>query len=180
MLLSFNPVNAVFFFIITFFISSVNFILLNGDIIGIFILIIYIGAIAVLFLFIVMLINIKNVEKDATTYVLLGSFFFFIFVVQTIYMIIYFFFDSNYTFEIHSYEFSTFSSLDETNKDQILNYIGQYIFTKHPIFLLYSGLILIVGMISSIFLTNLKSSLSFRKQYSQLSRNESLYILHLY
>jgi flagellar biosynthesis protein FlhB len=127
-----------------------------------------------------MLINIKNVEKDATTYVLLGSFFFFIFVIQTIYMVIYFFFDSNNTFEIQNYEFLNFSTLDEVNKDLILNYIGQYIFYLHPIFLLYSGLILIVGMVSSIFLTNLKSSLSFRKQYSQLSRNETLYILHLY
>lgn len=54
-----NPVISISFLIITFVLTSIYIILLGINFIGISYIIVYVGAIAVLFLFIVMMINIK-------------------------------------------------------------------------------------------------------------------------
>src|SRR3989338_7309109 len=82
MLLCTNPINAVLFLILTFLSDSNIFFLVGCDFLGLIFIIIYLGAIAVLFLFIVMMVNIKKVEGDSTTYLVIGSFFFLIFFFQ--------------------------------------------------------------------------------------------------
>ena len=49
-----------------FFLCSLLFIYLGADFIGLIILIVYIGAIAVLFLFVVMMLNIRLLEISST------------------------------------------------------------------------------------------------------------------
>lgn len=181
MLFSKSPVNSVFFLIIIFFLNSILFILLNGDLIGIFILIIYVGAIAVLFLFIVMLINLKKIDTDENTYLIIGSFFFFFIVLEICYIIVSFFYGSNiYSLTESSYDFVYIYILDDSNKEIILSFIGWFIFFKAPIFLVFSVIQLIIGIVSSIELTNFKSGYSNRKQTSQLSRNESISYIYIY
>jgi len=89
MQLSLNPINSVFFFMSVYISASVILILMNIDFIGLLILIVYIGAIAVLFLFIVMMLNIKRIESDPTTYLLLGTMIILILVIQFTYMLVY-------------------------------------------------------------------------------------------
>lgn len=181
MLLSINPVNSVFFLIFIFFACSILFIILDGDFIGMIILVVYVGAIAVLFLFIVMIINIKRIEKDNSTYLILGLFFVLILIVNIYYLILSFFFDSFFfSVDTDRYYFLNFNYLDESNKKYILIFISYFIFFKYPIFILFSGFILVIGIISSIYLTNFKSGFSFRKQYNQLSRRNILVYLHIY
>ena len=181
MLVSKNAVYSVLFLILVFFFNSMLFILLNGDIIGIFILIVYVGAIAVLFLFIVMLVNLKKTEDHQNTYLIVGSFFFFFFFFEVFYLIISFFFDSNpFVLNDNSISLDICNVLDDSNKELILSFIGFYIFLKYPVLLILSIIQLVVGIISSIELTNFKSGFSNRKQYSQLSRNESLAITYIY
>ena len=57
-----NPVLAVVFLIVTFVLSAIYLILMGINFIGITYIILYVGAIAVLFLFIIMMLNLK--EKD--------------------------------------------------------------------------------------------------------------------
>lgn len=57
-----NIVQSVLYLIVVFFLSSLLFISLGCDFIGLIILIVYIGAIAVLFLFVVMMLNIRILE----------------------------------------------------------------------------------------------------------------------
>jgi NADH-quinone oxidoreductase subunit J len=57
--LSKNPVHSVLFLILTFFNSSAIVLLLNADFLALIFVIVYVGAIAVLFLFVVMMLNIK-------------------------------------------------------------------------------------------------------------------------
>ncbi len=181
MLLSNNPVYSVLFLIMVFFFNSILFILLNGDIIGIFILIIYVGAIAVLFLFIVMLVNLKVTISNTHTYLIIGSFFFFFFFFELCYLCLSFFLDSNpFSISNHNFNLTICNALDDSNKELILSFIGLYIFLKYPILLLLSIIQLVVGIISAIELTNFKSGFSIRKQYSQLSRNESIAITYIY
>jgi len=58
-----NPINSIIYLIITFLINAIILFYLNITFFSILILIVYIGAIAVLFLFIIMLINIKTTYK---------------------------------------------------------------------------------------------------------------------
>lgn len=183
MLFSKSPVYSVLFLILVFFFNSLLFILLNGDIIGIFILIIYVGAIAVLFLFIVMLVNLKNTEQDSTNYLVIGSFFLFFFFFESFYLLVSFFFNTNpflYSLEESISDLTIFNVLDDSNKDLILSFIGFYIFFKKPILLILSIIQLVISVVSAIELTNFKYGYSNRKQYSQLSRNESLAITYMY
>ncbi|MDF0607559.1 NADH-quinone oxidoreductase subunit J [Wolbachia endosymbiont of Onchocerca gibsoni] len=57
-----NPVHAVLFLIFTFVNSTVLFILLGAEFIAMILLIVYIGAVAVLFLFVVMMLDIDYIK----------------------------------------------------------------------------------------------------------------------
>jgi len=57
-----NPINSVIGLILVFIVSAIYFIMLGISYIGFLYLIIYVGAIAILFLFVVMMINIKYIE----------------------------------------------------------------------------------------------------------------------
>src|SRR5919107_243478 len=58
--LSKNPVHSVLWLIVTFFAISGHYILMNAQFLGIVNLIVYAGAIMVLFLFVVMLMNLNS------------------------------------------------------------------------------------------------------------------------
>jgi NADH-quinone oxidoreductase subunit J len=58
-ILSRNPVNSVLFLIATFFAVSGHYILMNAQFLGIVNIIVYAGAIMVLFLFVIMLMNLN-------------------------------------------------------------------------------------------------------------------------
>ncbi|MEO6833862.1 MAG: NADH-quinone oxidoreductase subunit J, partial [Chitinophagaceae bacterium] len=58
--LSRNPINSVMFLILTFFCISGHYILMNAQFIAIVNIIVYAGAIMVLFLFVIMLMNLNS------------------------------------------------------------------------------------------------------------------------
>src|SRR5688500_3540506 len=58
-ILSRNPVNSVLFLILTFFSISGHYILMNAQFLAIVNIIVYAGAIMVLFLFVIMLMNLN-------------------------------------------------------------------------------------------------------------------------
>lgn len=76
---SVNPLHSLFFFMCVYCISSLILILYGLDFFGLIILNVYIGAIAVLFLFIVMMINFKKIEMDNSTFLMVGIFIIFFF-----------------------------------------------------------------------------------------------------
>ena len=53
-----NPVHSVLFLILTFFNCSALFVLLGAEFLAMLLLLVYVGAVAVLFLFVVMMLNI--------------------------------------------------------------------------------------------------------------------------
>ena len=62
--LSKNPVHSILFLIITFFSISGHYILLNAQFLAVVNIIVYAGAIMVLFLFVVMLMNLNKEDKS--------------------------------------------------------------------------------------------------------------------
>ncbi len=69
-----NPVHSVLFLILAFFNSAGLFILLGAEFVGMIMVIVYVGAVAVLFLFVVMMLDISfaDLRKGAMQYVPIG------------------------------------------------------------------------------------------------------------
>ena len=53
-----NPVHSVFFLILTFFNATGLFVLMGAEFLAMLLLVVYVGAVAVLFLFVIMMLNI--------------------------------------------------------------------------------------------------------------------------
>src|SRR6185312_5449160 len=72
-----NPVHSILFLILVFLDTALLLIAHGIDFIGIFIIIVYVGAIAILFLFVLMLLNIKiaEFEGDVLKYFPIAFFF---------------------------------------------------------------------------------------------------------
>ena len=70
-----NPVHAVLFLILAFFNAAGLFVLLGAEFIAMILVIVYVGAVAVLFLFVVMMldINFTNLREGVRKYVLIGG-----------------------------------------------------------------------------------------------------------
>ncbi|CCQ73868.1 NADH-quinone oxidoreductase subunit J [Magnetospira sp. QH-2] len=60
-----NPVHAVLFLILAFFNSAALFLLLGAEFIAMILIIVYVGAVAVLFLFVVMMLDVNFAEMRA-------------------------------------------------------------------------------------------------------------------
>jgi NADH-quinone oxidoreductase subunit J len=164
LILSKNPVYSVLFLIIIFFLSSSILILFNIDFISILFLIIYVGAIAVLFLFVVMMLNVKSATLQWNEFFL--SFFIFfsnvIFVVVLYYSKFCSLFDNKYYF-IHSFQNIWDSFFN-------INIFGQYFYNFFIPCFLIAGFILLLAMLGAIVLTLKfvhKKRNNFNKQLSR-------------
>src|SRR5271154_1849407 len=70
-----NPVHSVFFLILAFFNAAALFVLLGAEFLAMILVIVYVGAVAVLFLFVVMMLDVDFTElkKGALKYLPLGA-----------------------------------------------------------------------------------------------------------
>ena len=107
---SFNSVEPVIFLILTFLNGAGLLFLFNVDFLGIVFIIIYVGAVAVLFLFVIMMLNLKNDEIGRQKH----------YKSAIIYSILYFFLLEKKFFLL---DFDCFSSFDVLRlKSVFLNY----------------------------------------------------------
>lgn len=158
------------------------FIFMHADFIGLIYLMIYVGAIAVLFIFVIMMLNIRKLEHDNTTYLVAGSVIFILFLLQAIYVL-----STHYiVYEVVNISFdNTLAYNALRNRDEfatlsVVQHIGILVFTQYNNALIISGLILLVALIGSVYITNNKSGYSMRRQDNQLSRNHNLFNIHVY
>lgn len=174
MVIVINPINAVLFLISIFFNTSMIFILLNVDFLGLLFLMIYVGAIAVLSSSIVMMLNIKKIEKDNSFYLTVGSFILLFYFLQFFFI---FFYDNLvylprlFALDMNSFFFSSFHFLDESMRFMLIKKMGFLLYYEYFFFLIFAALTLFAAMLGAIYLTNEKQGYSMRHQYQQLSRN---------
>src|ERR1700728_2193119 len=69
-----NPVHSVLFLILAFFNAAGLFVLLGAEFLAMILIVVYVGAVAVLFLFVVMMldINFQDLKRSAGHYLALG------------------------------------------------------------------------------------------------------------
>lgn len=177
-----NPVHTVLFLIFCFFGGSIMLLINNAEFLAFFILTVYVGAVAVLFLFVVMMIDldhlesIKNTLPEKTLTLILGSLLFFCI------------FDSfNREIKINHHltiQKTIQQSLQSTEKNDLsqnkINQIGHFMYdTEYNFALIIVALILMLAIIGVITLTiREKTGLKKQNSFNQImrSRNETLEI----
>jgi len=139
-----NPVSSVFWLVLAFANASLLLLLLGLEFLPILFIIVYVGAIAIIFLFVVMLLNIKLVEisENATRYAPIGT------IVGLVFL-----YEIMRIFNLETIE-KDMNSIDYTNIFQETNIklIGQLLYTEYWIYFIVSSLILLVSMVGAIVL----------------------------
>ena len=161
-----NPVKAAIYLVFSFFASAVLWLLLNAEFLSIILVLVYVGAVMIMFLFVIMMldINLVKMKEGFVDYFPLG-----LFVLFTIAILLIFFLTDQ------------FSNMDK-NIIQEINLVGDDN-TKNLGFLLYTefilafevaGIILLLGIISAITLTHKKNIANkYQNPFQQVSVTKS-------
>ena len=160
-----NPVLSAINLVFSFFLSAVLWLLLGAEFLSIILILVYVGAVMVLFLFVVMMLDINVAKKTAAyiKYLPLGILIFIAFNA----LIIYFFIN---TFENIDYNaIRNIEIISDSNTENL----GYLLFTKYIIEFEIAGLILLLGIISAIVLTYKKNPKNkFQNPTNQISANK--------
>lgn len=150
--ISFNPVESVLFLILSFCNAAAILFLFNTEFLGLIFIIVYVGAIAVLFLFVIMMLNIKNQKESFEgfgSFISLIYFSIFYFFVFSIFLVLKkSFFQNLDVLDINLLDISLF--IDDLNNIDVL---GQVLYNYFLICFLLAGLILLIALIGAIVLT---------------------------
>lgn len=143
-----NPVHSVMFLIFAFFNAAGLFILLGAEFLAMVLVIVYVGAVAVLFLFVVMMLDVDFAElksgfvKNAPVGLLVGG------IVLAELALLFVAQDLDVAGEVVETAIAA-PSQDITNTEAL----GRILYTKYAFFFEVAGLVLLVAMIGAIVLT---------------------------
>ena len=168
-LISENPVHSVLFLILTFCNAAAILLLLNVEFLGLIFIIVYVGAIAVLFLFVVMMLNVKIYSSKSYSqkpFIFLAGFI----CIGQIFLLLEKTFSNSNTL-ITDDSLSVVAFLDSLSSIDVL---GQGLYNNYIICFLIAGLVLLVAMIGAIVLTlNFSSQRKNELVFRQLSRSDN-------
>lgn len=171
--LSQNSIYSVLFLVLSFVSSSGILFLLECEYLSLIFLIIYVGAIAVLFLFVVMMLDVKSsyLYKYSLKYFPFGSFIGLVFLIEILILVPIFFdiqnpYGVSFLFNLY---LSWFNKLDYFT--EIMS-IGHILYTDYIVQFLLAGNILLLATIGPVTLSFSKSNQYSQKQiiFKQLSR----------
>ena len=148
-----NPVHSVLFLILAFFNAACLFVLLGAEFVAMILVIVYVGAVAVMFLFVVMMldINFTELRKGVQDYLAVGLLIGIILMVEMAVIVGGWSMTDGIAVTINS---ATPNVLEVTNTDAI----GRILYTDYIFLFQLAGLILLVAMIGAIVLTHRKRS----------------------
>ena len=162
-----NTVHSVFYLILDFISISCLFIMIGAEFLGMIMLIVYVGAVAVLFLFVVMMLNVaqqKNTwfkSKSKLTHIPIGLFVSLIIFFELIIVI------GGWKYKPDLLNSMSLEISDVTNTHSI----GYVLYTDYIHLFQLSGMILLVAMIGAIILTFRKrEGLKRQSYFKQISR----------
>lgn len=162
-----NTIHAVFFLILDFVSVSCLFIMMGAEYLGMLTLIVYVGAVAVLFLFVVMMLNVNysDLKSGFLNYLPFGGLIGLVLIIEIGLMIGTWKYRDTF---IKTSEIKINSDLSNTEA------IGNVLYTEYLHYFQISGLILLVAMIGAILLTyRRKDNLKRQDITTQVSRERS-------
>ena len=175
-----NAVFAVLFLILAFFSTMCILFLLNIDYLALMFILIYVGAITILFLFVVMMLKIKISEKNTTKFIsfiniLISCIIIYNILCNTEILTIFLPSATTTSFEYHNW-FAQLYFVDN------IKMLGQVLFNVYYFYFILAGFVLLVGMISAILLSKESNRTIRRYQlvYQQLSRKvtNAVFLVH--
>jgi NADH-quinone oxidoreductase subunit J len=153
-----NPVHSVLFLILAFFNAAGLFVLMGAEFIAFILVIVYVGAVAVLFMFVVMMLDINFVElrQGFLQYLPIGALVGIILLVELSFVI------GSWVVapEASSLFAARTPAISEATNTEAL---GRLLYTKYVYLFQSAGLVLLVAMIGAIVLT-LRSREGVRRQ----------------
>jgi len=179
-IISKNPIHSILSLILVFFNAASLLILLGAEFLAMLFVIVYVGAVAVLFLFVIMMLNIKAANLSISMYrylpisLLFGSVFF-----SELFIMFYFDLAS-----VNSYKLNSVSNFDFVNQNYLIFWqdsiyffsnvvvLGQLLYTYFSYPFILSGVILLVSLIGAISLTlHRRNDIKRQYIYKQIQRD---------
>ena len=164
-----STVNSVFFLILDFISVGCLFIMVGAEFLGMIILIVYVGAVAVLFLFVVMMLNVAEQKQSwfigkKSTHIPIGLIVSVLILLELLVVV------GGWKFKDDLMSSSTLILSDISNTHQL----GLVMYTDYILYFQLAGVILLLSMIGAILLTFRKRT-GVKKQsyFNQISRNPS-------
>lgn len=144
-----NPVHSVLFLILAFFNAAGLFVLVGAEFLAMILVVVYVGAVAVLFLFVVMMLDVDFVElrQGFLQYVPLGGLVAIVLAAELIVVLGGFLFDPNFTIAGGAAPIPDVAEISNTKA------LGQLLYTRYIYFFQAAGMVLLVAMIGAIVLT---------------------------
>jgi len=140
-----NPVHSVLFLIVAFVNAAALFLLAGAEFLGMILLVVYVGAVAVLFLFVVMMLDVDfaSLKRGALHYAPVGA------VVGVILMLelVMVFVSRKFSPQIASPATPVDGNIHNTQA------LGNILYTDYVLYFQLAGLVLLVAMIGTIVLT---------------------------
>ena len=166
-----NPVHSVLFLILSFVNASGLFVLLGAEFLAMILVVVYVGAVAVLFLFVVMMLDINFVKlrEGFLQYLPFGALLGIVLIIELGILFLTKSFSEN--------SLSKFVELPLMSEVENTKLIGQVLYTNYFYLFQISGLILLVAMVGSITLTLRDRGQVKRQDISQqnyLDANDSI------
>ena len=142
-----NPVHSVLFLILSFVNASGLFVLLGAEFLAMILVVVYVGAVAVLFLFVVMMLDINFIKlrEGFLQYLPFGALLGLVLIVELGILFL--------TKNFSKMSLVDYSQMPELNKIENTKLLGSVLYTKYFLLFQISGIILLVAMIGSITLT---------------------------
>ena len=165
-----NTVNSVFFLILDFISISCLFIMIGAEFLGMILLIVYVGAVAVLFLFVVMMLNVAQQKQSwfvgkKATHIPSGLIVSILILLELVVVI------GGWKYK------DNIMTISELNIDQNISnthQIGNVMYTDYILYFQLSGVILLLSMIGAIILTYRKrENVKTQNYFRQISREKS-------
>ena len=143
-----NPVHSVLFLILAFFNGAALFILMGAEFLGMILVVVYLGAVTVLFLFVVMMldINVVRLRRGFLQYLPVGGLVGLVLLIELLIVL------GGWAFAPQAAEMAQVPvpPVDEVSNTAAL---GQVLYTKYVYLFQASGIVLLVAMIGAIVLT---------------------------
>ena len=166
-----NTVHSVFFLILDFISISCLFIMIGAEFLGMIMLIVYVGAVAVLFLFVVMMLNVaqqKNqwfLSEESSGHIPIGL------IISTVIFFELIIVIGGWKYKPDLLELNNIQVSNETSNTHSL---GAVLYTDYIHIFQLSGMILLVAMVGAIVLTfRQRSGVKKQSYFKQISRERS-------
>ena len=165
-----NPVHSVLYLILTFFNAAGLFVLMGAEFLAMILVVVYVGAVAVMFMFVVMMldINFAELRQGFLRYLPIGGVIGLILLAELLLIL------AGWTLapEAMRVAAAPLPSPDEATNTRAL---GQLIYTHYAYLFQIAGLILLIAMIGAIVLTHRRRPGGRRQNIAaQIAREDSI------